>query len=98
LAFVSYGDRKVVAAELKGIYRAADAQTGETALAAFEAGKWGAQYPAIAPSWRRVWGEVVPFYAFSDDVRRIVYTNQCHRGPERQAQTRRARQRPLSAR
>jgi putative transposase len=98
LAFVSYGDRKVVAAELKGIYRAADAQAGEAALAAFEAGKWGVQYPAIAQSWRRVWGEVVPFYAFSDDVRRIVYLGQCHRGPERQAQTRRARQRPLSAR
>jgi putative transposase len=74
LAFVCYGDRKVVAAELKGIYRATDAQAGEAALAAFEAGKWGAQYPAIAQSWRRVWGEVAPFYAFSDDVRRIVYT------------------------
>jgi putative transposase len=78
LAFVSYGDRKVVATELKGIYRATDAQAGEAALAAFEAGKWGAQYPAIAQNWRRVWGEVVPFYAFSDDVRRIVYLGQCH--------------------
>jgi putative transposase len=74
LAFVSYGDRKVVAAELKGIYRATDAQAGEAALAAFEMSKWGAKYPAIAQAWRRVWGEVVPFYAFSDDVRRIVYT------------------------
>jgi putative transposase len=74
LAFVAYGDRKVVAAELKSIYRAADAQAGEAALAAFETGKWGAKYPAIGQSWRRVWGEVVPFYAFSDDVRRIVYT------------------------
>jgi putative transposase len=74
LAFVSYGDRKDVATELKGIYRAADAQAGETALAAFETSKWGVQYPAIAQGWRRVWGEVVPFYAFSDDVRRIVYT------------------------
>lgn len=74
LAFVSYGDRKAIAAELKGIYRAADPQAGEAALAAFEAGKWGARYPAIGQSWRRVWGEVVPFYAFSEDVRRIVYT------------------------
>lgn len=69
---------KVVAAELKGIYRAADAQAGEAALAAFETSKWGAKYPAIAQGWRRVWGEVVPFYAFSDDVRRIVYLGQCH--------------------
>jgi putative transposase len=74
LAFVSFADRKAVAAELKGIYRATDAAAGEKALAAFEAGKWGTKYPSIAQSWRRVWGEVVPFYAFSDDVRRIVYT------------------------
>lgn len=74
LAFVSFADRKTVAAELKGIYRATDAAAGEKALAAFEASKWGTKYPSIAQSWRRVWGEVVPFYAFSDDVRRIVYT------------------------
>jgi len=74
LAFVSFADRKLIAAELKGIYRATDAAAGEKALAAFEASKWGTKYPSIAQSWRRVWGEVVPFYAFSDDVRRIVYT------------------------
>ena len=74
LAFVSFADRRLVAAELKGIYRAPDAAAGEKTLAAFEAGKWGSKYPSIAQSWRRAWGEVVPFYAFSDDVRRIVYT------------------------
>jgi putative transposase len=74
LAFVSFADRKLIAAELKGIYRATDAAAGEKALAAFEAGKWGSKYPSIAQSWRRAWGEVVPFYAFSDDVRRIIYT------------------------
>jgi putative transposase len=66
--------RQAIAAELKSIYRAADAQAGEATLAAFETSKWGAKYPAIAQGWRRVWGEIVPFYAFSDDVRRIVYT------------------------
>src|SRR3954467_4895862 len=35
---------------------------------------WGQKYPAIGQSWRRAWGEVVPFYAFSGDVRRILYT------------------------
>src|SRR5437764_7431771 len=32
------------------------------------------KYPAIGQSWRRAWGEVVPFYAFPGDVRRILYT------------------------
>ena len=67
LAFVSYKDRKVVAAALKEIYRAVDAAAGEAALAAFEAGSWGQKYPAIGQSWRRAWSEVVPFYAFPSD-------------------------------
>jgi putative transposase len=74
LDFVSWKDRKPVAAALKGIYRAVDAAAGETALSAFEGSFWGQKYPAIGQSWRRAWGEVVPFYAFPGDVRRILYT------------------------
>src|SRR5215204_3377100 len=44
LDFVSYKDRKPVAAALKGIYRALDADAGEAALAAFEDGLWGRRY------------------------------------------------------
>ena len=74
LDFVSYKDRKPVAAALKGIYRAVDAAAGEAVLNAFEEGIWGRRYPAIGQSWRRAWSEVVPFYAFHFDVRRILYT------------------------
>jgi putative transposase len=74
LDFVSYKDRKAVAAELKGIYRAVDADAGAVALAAFEEGVWGAKYPAIGQSWRRAWPEVIPFYGFAAEVRRILYT------------------------
>ncbi len=74
LDFVSYKDRKAVAAALKTIYRADDAMAGEAALSAFEASQWGRKYPAIGQSWRRAWGEVVPFFAFHPDVRRLIYT------------------------
>jgi putative transposase len=74
LAFVSYKDRKAVAAALKTVYRATDAVSGETALTAFEAGFWGQKYLAISQSWRRAWPEVIPFYAFHPDVRRLIYT------------------------
>ena len=74
LDFVSYKDRKAVAAALKGVYRAFDAAAGEAALTAFEAGEWGQKYLAISQSWRRAWPEVVPFYAFHPDVRRLIYT------------------------
>ena len=72
--FVSYKDRKAVAAALKDIYRAVDARAAEAALADFEAGPWGQKYPAIAQSWRRVWQEVIPFFSFPGEVRRIIYT------------------------
>lgn len=74
LAFVAYKDRKTVAAALKAIYQAVDATAAEAALADFEAGFWGQKYPAIGQSWRRAWTEVVPFYAFSVEIRRFLYT------------------------
>ena len=74
LDFVAYKDRKPVAAALKAIYQAVDAAAAETALTAFEAEFWGQKYPAIGQSWRRAWTEVVPFYAFSVEIRRFLYT------------------------
>jgi putative transposase len=74
LAFVSYKDRKAVAAALKKIYKAKDADAGLAELDDFADGPWGQKYPAIAQSWRRNWPEVIPFFAFPDDVRRIIYT------------------------
>jgi putative transposase len=74
LEFVPWKDRKPVAAALKEIYRATDAEAGRAALDAFADGAWGAKYPAIALSWRRNWAAVIPFFAFPTDVRRIIYT------------------------
>jgi putative transposase len=72
--FVSWKDRKPLATALKTIYRAVDAEAAEEALTAFEASEWGLRYPAISQSWRRVWTEVIPFFAFPEQVRRIIYT------------------------
>lgn len=74
LEFVSWKDRRAVAAALKDIYRAIDATAAEAALETFEDSAWGRKYPAIGPCWRRAWNEVVPFYAFPAEVRRILYT------------------------
>ena len=74
LDFVSYKDRREVAAALKEVYKAKDADAGAAALDAFATGEWGLRYPAIAMSWRRHWPAVIPFFAFPLDVRRIIYT------------------------
>lgn len=72
--FVSWKDRKPLATALKAIYRAVDAKAAEDALIAFEASEWGLRYVAIAQSWRRSWNEVIPFFAFPEAVRKIIYT------------------------
>jgi len=59
--YAGWKDRKPVAAALKEVYRAADAEAAAVALGEFEDGPWGRKYPAIAAAWRRNWSEVIPF-------------------------------------
>ena len=74
LDFVSWKDRRPVVAELRKIYRAADAEAGRKALEAFEDSLWGRKYPAIGQIWRRQWEQIIPFFAFAPDVRKIIHT------------------------
>ena len=88
LDFVSWKDRRAVAAALKDIYRAIDPAAAEAALGTFEAGPWGRKYAAIGQSWRRAWGDLgrggavlrVPRRGPPDPLH-----DECHRSPERQA-------------
>lgn len=74
MSFAPWKDRKPITTALKDIYRAKDAETARQNLDAFDASPWGKKYPAIAQSWRRHWSEVIPFFAFPEPVRRIIYT------------------------
>lgn len=74
LAFVSYKDRKRVAAMLRTIYRAETIAGAEAALEAFAASPEGQRYPTIAPLWRRQWEYVTPAFAYPPEIRRILTT------------------------
>ena len=74
MSFASYKDRKAVAAALKAVYTAVDTKAAEAALTEFEDSDLAKRYPAIAPSWRRAWTEVVPFLDYPPAVRRLIYT------------------------
>ncbi|MDE8651094.1 IS256 family transposase [Novosphingobium album (ex Liu et al. 2023)] len=74
MGFASWKDRKLIASGLRSVYRAETAEAGLAALEAFEDSHWGRKYPAIAQSWRRHWDHVIPFFAFPEGVRRIIYT------------------------
>ncbi len=73
LNYVSWKQRKAVAAELRGIYRAPTAEVAEQQLEEF-AGKWDGTHPAISQIWRRNWARITPFFAFSPEIRKVIYT------------------------
>jgi putative transposase len=73
LRFVSFRDRRRVAAALRPIYSAPSEEAALAELEAF-ASVWDARYPMITQSWRANWERVTPFLAFPPDLRRIVYT------------------------
>jgi putative transposase len=85
LAFVSYKDRKRVAAALRTIYRAETVEAAEAALEAFAASPDGKHYPTIGPLWRRHWEYVTPNFAYPPAIRRILTTTKCDREPEHAA-------------
>ena len=54
LDYASWKDRKALAAALKPIYTAANAEAAQAELDAFEQSSWGQKFPTVAASWRRV--------------------------------------------
>ena len=73
LKYVSYKDRKAVAANLKKVYGAATESEAELALVDFGE-RWDKQYPTISKSWLNHWERVIPFFAFPKDIRKAIYT------------------------
>jgi transposase-like protein len=74
LDYASWKDRKALAAAIKPIYTAPSAEAAEAELNAFEQGSWGQRFPTVVASWRRAWSNVIPFFAFPPEVRRVIYT------------------------
>lgn len=73
LRFVSWKDRKEVAADLKEIYTALNENDARNALDNLHT-KWGRKYPSVADTWDRNWAHIVPFLAYPAEIRRVIYT------------------------
>ena len=74
LRFVSYSDRKAVAAALKPVYTAPNAKAARAELDAFAASELGSKNPNVSRAFDRVWEQFIPFLAFPPEVRRVIYT------------------------
>jgi len=73
LRYVSWKERKTVAKDLRAIYTAATAEAAEEALEAFSE-TWDDRFPSISRSWRDRWANVIPFFAYPPEIRKVIYT------------------------
>src|SRR5215212_3548513 len=74
MRFISYNDRKTVAAALRRIYTAPTVEAAATELDIVEGSNWGKKYPATVRVWRDAWERFIPFLEFPPEVRKIIYT------------------------
>jgi putative transposase len=74
MRFVSYGDRKKIAAALKPIYTAPTAEAAQAELMEFAESALGRKYPAAVMTWRNAWERFIPFLEFPPELRKIIYT------------------------
>jgi putative transposase len=74
MRFVSYGQRKQVAAVLKTVYTAPTADAAAEAFEEFANSALGQSNPTTVIAWRNAWERFIPFLAFPPDLRRIIYT------------------------
>jgi putative transposase len=74
MRFVSYADRKKIAAALRPIYTAPTIEAAETELLAFADSDLGRRYPATVATWEHAWERFIPFLGFPPELRKIIYT------------------------
>jgi putative transposase len=74
LGYASYNDRKAMAAALKTVCTACDADAAEAALLEFADSPLGKKYPAAAAVWERAWDRFIPFLEYGPALRKVLYT------------------------
>jgi len=73
LRYVASKNMKEVAGDLKQIYQSATLEEAEQELEEF-ATKWNELYPSISKSWYSNWSNISTLFAFSPEIRKIIYT------------------------
>lgn len=73
LRYVVAKDSKAVVAALKRVYQSATTDEAAAELDAFEA-EWGDKYKAVVRLWRGNWDNIIPFFQFLPEIRKVIYT------------------------
>lgn len=73
LKFVSWKERKKVAADLRLIYKSITVEEAEQELESFAA-KWDEKFPTISKSWRQHWPNLITLFDYPEEIRKVIYT------------------------
>jgi putative transposase len=73
LNYVSWKMRRQVAGDLRPIYTAPTSEEAWRRLDEF-GDKWDKSNPTISQLWRRNWDRITPFFAYPDELRKVIYT------------------------
>ena len=73
MKYIPYKDRRAFVADLKGIYRAVNEEVAMDNLLSLKE-KWSSKYPNAVKSWEDNWDNLSTFFAFPDNIRKIIYT------------------------
>lgn len=73
MKYIPYKDRKAFVGDLKGIYKAINEEVAMNNLLSLKE-KWSSKYPNAVKSWEDNWDNLSTFFAFPDNIRKIIYT------------------------
>lgn len=73
LRYVSWKHRKEIARDLRKIYTAPTVKAAETELEEFAA-TWDSVTPLISKQWRTHWVNLIPFFDYPPEIRKVMYT------------------------
>jgi putative transposase len=73
MRYVSYEDRKKIAAALRPVYTAVTEAAARAALDQLRR-EHGRKYPGLVATWERAWPQFIPFLEFDTAIRKVIYT------------------------
>jgi len=83
IKYVASKNQKEFMQDLKLVYRADTKDQAETELDNLEE-KWGKKYPMVIKSWRNNWDKLSTYFAYTPNVRKLIYTTNTVEGYHRQ--------------
>lgn len=83
IRYVASKDQKAFMADLKLVYKADTKAIAEEEMNNLEE-KWVKKYPIVIKSWRNNWDNLTTYFAYTAEIRRLIYTTNTVEGFHRQ--------------